>query len=111
MGSPPLLWDHMRREKCPPSEAHRQGAFWTGSPVLKQDYVVNPYGQVEKKLHDWDVLEPTKVIVDTPLLQFNKNRSVLEPQTPLVPAYVGEPPKTLYEPFDTCSYLVILSED
>ena len=43
---------------------------------------------------------PTEVIIDTPMLELNKNHYVPDNQTPSVSAYNSGPPKTPYEPYD-----------
>ena len=86
---PPLLWNSLRGKECPPSEAHQQGALWAGSPILKQDYIVNKDGLVGKRFNEWELLEPTAVVIDTPLLCVNKNSLASEVMTPLIPAYMA----------------------
>ena len=52
---------------------------------------------------------PTEVIIDTPMLELNKNHYVTDNQTPPVSVYASEPPKTPYEPYDkTLIFLLLL---
>ena len=67
--------------------------------MLKNEYIVNCYGQLEKKFKQWEFPEPTEVMIDTPLLHVNKG-SVDGVMNSPFPAYSVQPPGVYIGPFD-----------
>ena len=92
LGPPPVLWHHMCGEERPVEEAHRQGTLWPGTPILRKGIGFDSVVHFDRWLNDWDQFIPTKVVIDTPLL--NKNRNGLNDSSASISTPISGPSKT-----------------
>ena len=91
----------MRGKERPIEEAQRQLAFWSVTPILTKDFNSDNVKHFDRQLSDWDPFIPTQVILDTPLLNMNKNGYSLNDTSASISTPNSGPSKTFNEPFDT----------